>query len=84
MVYLFSGSGTLPTDINGEADPDMVAIMDDMNKYAFGFVVAGDYTVSLVCNVVDDPEAEDTLDFLTSRNVTVTASETVTADLPVI
>ena len=81
-VYLFSGSDAEPTDINGDAGPDMVANMDDMNKYAFGFVVAGDYTVSLVCDVVDDPEAEDTLDFLASRNVTVTASETATADIP--
>ena len=82
-VYLFSGLDTIPTDINGDTGPDIVTNMDvSNNQYAFGFVVAGDYTVSLVCDVVDDPEAEDTLNFLASRNVTVTASETVTADLP--
>ena len=82
-VYLFSGLDTIPTDINGDTGPDIVTNMDvSNNQYAFGFVVAGDYTVSLVCDVVDDPEVEDTLNFLASRNVTVTASETVTADLP--
>ena len=82
-VYLFSGLDTIPTDINGDTGPDIVTNMDvSNNQYAFGFVVAGNYTVSLVCDVVDDPEAEDTLNFLASRNVTVTASETVTADLP--
>jgi hypothetical protein len=82
-VYLFSGSDTTPTDINGDTGPEMIANMDvSNNQYALGFVVAGDYTVSLVCDVVDDPEAADTLVFLASRNVTVIASETATADLP--
>jgi hypothetical protein len=82
-VYLFSGSDATLTDIDVDTGPDMVTNMDvSNNKYAFGFVVTGDYTVSMVCDVVDDPEAEDTLDFLASRNVTVTASETITADLP--
>lgn len=82
-VYLFSGSDTTPTDINGDTGPEMVANMDvSNNQYALGFVVTGDYTVSVVCDVVDDPEAADTLVFLASRNVTVIASETATADLP--
>jgi hypothetical protein len=82
-VYLFSGSDTTPTDINGDTGPDIVTNMDvSNNQYALGFVVVGDYTVSVVCDVVDDPEAADTLVFLASRNVTVIASETATADLP--
>ena len=82
-VYLFKGLNTPPTDINGDTGPDMVTDMDDSNnQYAFGFVVAGDYTVSLICDVVDNIDFDDSLVFLASRNVTVVASETVTADIP--
>ena len=81
-VYLFSGFGATPSDINGESGPELVTPVDDTNTYSFGFVIAGEYTVSLVCNPMDDPEAEDVLDFITSRDVTVNTNSTVQADLP--
>jgi uncharacterized lipoprotein YajG len=80
-IYLFSGADATPTDIDVDSGPELVAEMDTTNnEYTLGFVVAGDYTASLICDVVDDPDATDTLTFLASQNVTVTASETVTAD----
>lgn len=85
-VYLFTDQDAAPVDINGDSGPELVADVDETNNYSFGFVVAGDYTVSLACfaenDPGDDPEADDTLDFLTSRNVTVIAKKTETADLP--
>jgi len=45
-------------------------------NYSIGFVDAGDYTAALSCDVEDDPEAADPLEFLQAQNVTIAVSAT--------
>ncbi|MCJ8314653.1 MAG: DUF4382 domain-containing protein, partial [Saccharospirillaceae bacterium] len=50
---------------------------DDAN-YSLGFLLAGEYTLALLCNSVDDPELPDEPNFLESytTNVLVTEEQT--------
>ena len=83
-VYLYSGFDATPVDINTETAPELVAPVDftDANSFSMGFVLAGDYTLTLVCNLQDDPEAEDELDFIKSENAAVTTGYTTTVSFP--
>lgn len=50
-------------------------------NYSIGFVEADMYTAALSCDVADDPELVDTIEFLQAQNVTIAASATpVTLD----
>ena len=45
-------------------------------NYSIGFIDAATYTAALSCDVEDDPEAADALEFLQAQNVTITTSAT--------
>lgn len=45
-------------------------------NYSIGFIDAGTYTAALSCDIEDDPEAADALEFLQAQNVTITTSAT--------
>ncbi|MDX1391486.1 MAG: DUF4382 domain-containing protein [Rheinheimera sp.] len=51
---------------------------DGVSQYNFsiGFIDAGSYTAAFSCDVEDDPEAADALEFLQAKNLTITASPT--------
>ena len=87
-VYVFSGSGVTPDDIDGDAvEPVSTSLvtLDDQTgdfRYEVGFLPAGDYTVSFTCNadaeIVDAEEGEidNDLKFLGTRTTSVVAGQT--------
>lgn len=80
VVYFYEGtdldSATL-ADFGGteEATPYTAApvMFDGATAYHFevGYVASGDYTAAWTCNTADDPEVDDTIDFINTQNVTV-------------
>lgn len=86
-VYVFEGAGATPDDVNidgADDDPVATASVDwegGDNTYTVAFLEAGDYTVAFTCDAgIDDPSAEDTLSFVGTTDVTITAGQTTTQD----
>jgi hypothetical protein len=79
-VYVYSGSGVIPDDIedaSGALDVEPlvvanVAIENGSTAYGYraAFIPPGPYTVGFTCSD-DDPNLDDVLTFLTPQNVTV-------------
>lgn len=88
-VYVFSGSGVTPDDLEeaavaGDVDPLLVAGVGIENgateyRYRAAFLPPGPYTVGFTCSD-DDPTDDDTLEFLEPESVTVQANLIATAD----
>jgi hypothetical protein len=86
-VYVFSGAGVTPDDIDGIApDPVTTAAVkldsnDGMYKYKAAFLEAGSYTIAFTCDAAaDDPIVDNTLTFSGTTTVTVTAKTTTVHD----
>ena len=82
VLYIFTGAGVTPDDVDGIApDPISSAIVDQNLDYMAAFLPAGDYTVSLTCEAEkDDPVKDDVLVFLKSADVPVVAKQDSLAD----
>jgi hypothetical protein len=84
-VYLFSGEDITPDDRDGQGvEPYLTTRVgaDGTNNFAFRYVPAGNYTISLTCDGDDDdPASDDDLRFRATANVRVRAEQSVTADL---
>ena len=87
-VYVFSGTGVTPDDIEeaagADADPLVVAsvpIENGATSYAYraAFLPPGAYTAAFTCDD-DDATEDDTLVFTGTQNVTVQANLISTAD----
>jgi len=88
-VYVFSGTGVVPDDIEEQpAAPDVdpllvagVAIQNGATAYAYraAFVPPGPYTVAFTCSD-DDATTDDVLTFLPPRDATVQANLISTVD----
>jgi hypothetical protein len=87
-VYVFSGSGVTPDDIEeadgADADPLVVAsvaVENGSTAYAYraAFLPPGPYTAAFTCDD-DDPAADDTLTFVGTQDVTVQPNLIGTAD----
>lgn len=88
-VYVFSGSGITPDDLEeaaaaGDVDPLLVAGVGIENgstsyRYRAAFLPPGPYTVAFTCGD-DDPTDDDVLTFATPRAVTVQANLIAAAD----
>lgn len=85
-VYIFSGSGVNPDDVDGngvEPISSAVVRLDNSGVYRYraGFIEAGNYTVSYTCRAVQDrPDDSDALAFSGTANVTVNAQGETTHD----
>ena len=86
-VYVFEGAGVIPDDIDDQdLEPVTTAMveLDDatgLYTYRAAFLPAGDYTVAFTCQAGDDdPATNDTIVFLDTVDVTVTAGEETTHD----
>ncbi len=80
-VYVFSGTGIAPDDIDGTpADPVTTAAVKLNNsngeyRYKAAFLEAGDYTVAYTCQATaDDPATDNTLTFAGTATVAVSAN----------
>jgi hypothetical protein len=88
-VYVFSGTGVVPDDIEegvvtADVDPLLVAdvhLTDGTAAYGYraAFITPGAYTVAFTCSD-DDATTDDTLTFLPAQNITVQANLIATAD----
>jgi uncharacterized protein DUF4382 len=86
-VYVFSGAGVTPDDIEDPvvaADPLVVAdvaVENGSTSFAYhaAFLPPGSYTVAFTCDD-DDATADDTLTFVGAQDVTVQANLISTAD----
>lgn len=85
-VYVFSGDNIAVDDVDGAvAEPlaSGLVSVDEQGAYVYriGFLEAGDYTISYTCDAaLDDPEADDALDFFGTQNIDVTAGATTTVN----
>lgn len=84
-VYVFTGAGVTPDDIDGiAADPVTTAMvkLDSISgeyRYKAAFLEAGDYTVAYTCMAAsDDPSSDDALAFAGIASLAVSA-DTITA-----
>jgi Domain of unknown function (DUF4382) len=82
-VYVYSGAGITPDDIDGNApDPVTTATVmlnNNVYRYHAAFLEAGSYTVAYTCQAAaDDPLIDDALTFAGTATVSVIAN-TVTA-----
>jgi hypothetical protein len=87
-VYVFSGAGATPDDLEdpegADADPLVVAgvaVENGSTEFAYhaAFVPPGSYTVAFTCDD-DDATADETLTFVGAQDVTVQANLISTAD----
>ncbi len=91
-VYVFDGQNAQPNDVylpmNGavpdaHTNPISTAKIstDGSNNYTAAYLPAGDYTIVVTCDAVNDSTiVDDTLNFSTAQNVSVSASSTSTAN----
>ena len=88
-VYIFSGAGIVPDDleeaaISNDVDPLLatdVSIQNGSTGYSYraAFLPPGAYTVAFTCSD-DDPTLDDTLTFLAPKPATVQANLIATVD----
>lgn len=90
-MYLFDGMDAEPHDVNihdAEKEASLVSTArvrwneeDGEYRYGFGFLPPADYTLGLTCEGdLDDPEADDEIEFVATENATVIAGETTVVD----
>jgi hypothetical protein len=86
VVYVFTGAGAVPDDLDAAAAPDVdplvsvpVTLDAASGEYRFraSFVEVGAYTASFTCDGdVDTPEGEEALVFVGTQNANVSANQT--------
>lgn len=81
-VYVFSGANAELDDIDNQLPEPITTALMTLNTstgdydYEVGFLPAGEYTVAYTCMAdLDDPEADDLIDFVQTENVTVSSPE---------
>ena len=91
-VYVFSGAGVTPDDIDGDGGdpltPSLVTLDTESGDYRYevGFLPEGEYTIAFTCNVdaeitdVENGHVDNDLKFTGIQDVQVTAGQTAEAD----
>lgn len=82
-VYAYEGQGVTPDDVDGiGVEPITTSLLTDITyNYSLGFLNEGDYTIAFTCHAATDlPTSNDTLNFIGTTNITVTAGQTATHD----
>lgn len=86
VVYVYAGAAVTPDDIGGTGTQPLTgatvaSISGGAPTYTAAFLPAGSYTLAFTCQGgSDNPEANDTLVFLGTRTVSVSANTTTTSD----
>ncbi len=81
VIYVYSGLDISPDDLDGiSPDPLTTALItpSELNAdYVVSFLPSGDYTLAISCDAdLDDPDRDDSLSFVATRNVSITAGST--------
>lgn len=84
-VYLFEGANRPLADLSDNGGTKLfqpyastaVFFKNDETRYHYsiGFIDAGSYTVAITCDLNDQPETADDIEFITSKNVTIEARQ---------
>ena len=82
-VYLYEGRNIQPDDIDGIDTEPFASTLVTLNRatgeyeYSFGFVPFGNYTAVFTCEAdLDDPTADDSIDFSKTKNVNIFRTDT--------
>ena len=81
-VYAYQGTDIVPDDVDGiNSDPITTSQVKLNNQglygYTLGFLNEGSYTVTFTCDAgSDNPDSNDMLNYIGTRNVTVLAGQT--------
>lgn len=88
-VYVFSGAGATPDDVDAVDGEPISSAMPELNAgtgnydYTVGFLSEGAYTVSFTCDADDDnPETDETLVFAHTQDATVVVDQTTAVNFP--
>lgn len=85
-VYVFTGADIVPDDVGGTTEPFLTArVIQSATTgawgYRVGFMPVGAYTLAFTCAAnADDPETNDTIAFVKTKNASVALGQTTTAD----
>ena len=86
-VYVFTGAGMTPDDVDGVALEPVTTATVAMNtgtgayQYRAAFLTAGNYTAAFTCGAAaDDPATDNALTFAPVHNASVIAGQTTTLD----
>ncbi len=80
-VYAYEGSNITPDDVGGTGVDPLTTALVETNQYSYtiGYLTQGYYTVAFTCEAnLDGVESEETLKFIGTSNVYVTAGSTTT------
>lgn len=84
-VYLYQGANRPLTELSDNGGNNTYQPYTSTNvyfdgvseyNYSIGFIEADNYTVAVSCDVADDPEQADEIEFLQAQNVLISASAT--------
>ncbi|MCF4009700.1 DUF4382 domain-containing protein [Rheinheimera sp. UJ63] len=84
-VYLYAGADRPLAELSDNGGNKTYAPYTSTNvyfdgvstyNYGIGFIDANTYTAALSCDVTDDPEIADAIDFLQAKNVVIPTSKT--------
>jgi hypothetical protein len=83
-VYVYKGTGVTPDDVGGTGTQPVSSAVVRQSAYTASFLDPSTYTAFVTCQALDDDaDNNDDIHFLTtSREFTVTAGETETANFP--
>ena len=85
-VYVFTGTDIVADDVGGTTEPFLTArVVQSATTgawgYRIGFMPVGAYTLAFTCAAsADDPETNDTIAFVKTKNVSVALAQNTTAD----
>jgi Domain of unknown function (DUF4382) len=85
-VYAFTGADIVADDLAGTTEPFVTArVLQSTTTgaygYRIGYMPVGTYSLAFTCEAnLDDPETNDTIAFVKSRNATVVVGQTTTAN----
>lgn len=82
-VYVFSGAGATPDDVDGIPPEPVNTALVELNtdsgefEYRAAFLAPGEYTAAFTCDAADDnPATDDAIAFTPGQSATVTANST--------
>ena len=88
-VYIYSGSGVTPVDINTTSTiqpvtTESLTLNNTTGNYDYkaGFLATGSYTLAVTCAAADDPSTADSLTFSATKTATVSSNQTTTVNFP--
>lgn len=84
VVYLYSGDDAKEGELGSSDEPYLTAPVSydgQTYSYTLAHIPAGSYSLAYTCGI-DNADTEDSLNFVSAGNITVTANQTTTVNFP--